>query len=297
MYVILTLFIVILIVLFYWAVVYNIREGLNKPLASSAKYTALAKTRGPTAVSFGIETPGDVVATNDGYTNRVVELQKMIDVLSNPNKTQTEKVKYLLSHDTPFKLRNDPELRGPINALQACIKNYIQQLITVNTQVRGQRPIPLTKFDQKNVCKGDTCVRYNNADVTAKYLDDNSGDFIKQMTYLLAPDFVLRNDPDYANLLSTLKRGCIDTNLQAILKFTKKVYQSWIENDSANLQIIQCKGTAMFTAECAEHAKKNAVKDPADVAMNIRNGRKPVARTATGKPSTLQSNPAVRGLL
>jgi len=280
---------------------YFVKEGLKsktKPLATSAIRRAEAKAKPRVALSFGLDTSSSAKTDSNIYADRIVEMQRMIEVLSNPNKTQVEQVDYLLSTETPFKLRNDPEIKQPIHNLQSCIKSYIQQIIVVNNQVRKQRPISLTKFDQKNVCKGKECERFDQADRIAKYLDDNSGDFIKQMKYILAPDFALRLDPDYTNLLATLRNGCIDTNLKKIVTFTKKVYTSWIENDSANLAIIQCKGKDMFTAECAERAKKNAIKEPTDMEMNVKSAKtKPIPRAkGTGRPPTIQANPAVRGL-
>ena len=247
------------------------------------------------ATHKGADTSGYADAT---YTNRIVEMQKMIDVLSNPNKTPLEKVDYLLSTETPFKLRKDPQLEELIDGLQSCIKSYIDQIIVANAQVRKKRPVRRHKFDQKNICRGTECVRYDQADKIAKYFDDNSGDFMKQLKYIMSPDFVMRDDPDYTNLLGALQKGCIHAKLRKINIFTKGVYRSWIENDSSNLAIIQCKGKDMFTAECAERAKNNAINAPKDIAMNTQNAKtRPIPRAVrTENPPTLQANPALRGL-
>lgn len=279
-------------------------ETAKKPLANSAKYAQEARARGATTLALGVNTSSNGDDTSGFgsavYTNRIVEMQKMIEALSNPDKTPIEKVNYLLSTETPFKLRHDLELKQSINNLQSCIKYYISLILVVNNQIRRKRPRPLTKFDQKNRCKGTQCIRYDHADAVAKYLDDNSGDFMKQLTYLLSPDFLLKEDPDYTNLLATLRDGCIQTNLTAIVKFTKKVYKSWIENDSANLAIIQCKED-MFTAGCAERAKYNPIHEPGSVNMNLKTSQNtkttPIARAGgAGRQSTLIANPAIQGL-
>jgi hypothetical protein len=277
-------------------------ETSKKPLANSARYSQEARRRGASALALGVNTSSNGEDTSGFgsavYTNRIVEMQKMIDALSNPNNTQIEKVNYLLSTETPFKLRNDFQLEQPINNLQSCIKNYIGQIIVVNNQIRAKRPPPLRRFGQTNTCIGAECVRYDNADRVAKYLEDHSTDFMKQLTYLLSPDFLMRRDPDYTNLLATLRNGCINTNLTSIVTFTKKVYKSWIENDSANLAIIQCKGKDMFTAECAEKARKNAINEPTAVNMNMKHSKnRPIPRArGVGRPPTLNANPAIQGL-
>jgi hypothetical protein len=282
-------------------------ETAKKPLANSAKYAQEARARGATTLALGVNTSSNGDDTSGFgsavYTNRIVEMQKMIDVLSNPNKTPIEKVNYLLSTETPFKLRNDFQLKPSINNLQACIKNYIGQIIVVNNQIRANRPRPKNNSDQTNRCDAVStrCIRYDNADKVSKYLHDNSLDFMKQLTYLLSPDFLMRRDPDYTNLLATLSNGCIQSNLTAIVTFTKNVYKSWIENDSANLAIIQCKGKDMFTAECAERAKYNPIHEPGSVNTNLKTPQNakttPIPRaTGRGRPPTLIANPSIQGL-
>jgi hypothetical protein len=300
---------VIFVLLFCWTLwilhqTYIVEGLATKASASSAYFLELQKQRKAAGEGGQVNTSSVntqyVGKDNSGfgevtYSDRIVELQKLIDVLSNPNKSQTEKLDYLFSEETPFRLRNDLEIKQVLNNLQSCIKQYIEQIIVVNNQIRAKRPVPLSKFDQVNVCKGNECVRYDQADKIAKYLDENKLKFMKQVKYLLAPDFLLKSDPDYMNLLKVLQTGCIEKNIATILAFVKKVYKSWIENDSANLAIIKCKGKDMFSAECAENARKNAIKDPDAIAMNVQNATPRPKNTF--KPPTIHGNLAYQGLM